>query len=165
MSVLEKIEKLNAVIGRIVSYFILIIMAITLWEVVLRYGFNAPTLWVHETSQQLFAVMFLLGGAYTLSQGGHVRVDIVYRRLTERGKAVLEIATSVFFYLFVVLLLYQGGEMAYESVLMLERTQTPWEPYVFQVICMIPVAAVLLFLQGAVILIRNIRTIVHGGAK
>ena len=159
---LNTIDKLSGWIGKAVSVFVLLIMSITLLEVVLRYGFNRPTIWVHETTQQIFAIAFLLGGAYTLREGGHVRVDIVSRRLTEKGRAVLELITYIFYFLFNIVLLWQGGEMAYESVMMLEKTQTPWEPYVFHVILAIPIAAILMLLQGMAEFIRNLKTVAEG---
>jgi TRAP-type mannitol/chloroaromatic compound transport system permease small subunit len=159
---LDTIDKINCWIGKVVSIFVLLIMSITLLEVVLRYGFNRPTIWVHETSQQIFAIAFLLGSAYTLQEGGHVRVDILYRRLSTRGRAILEIVTSILYFLFNGVLLWKGGEMAYESVMMLEKTQTPWEPYVFYVILAIPIAAILMLLQGIVEFIRNLKTVANG---
>jgi TRAP-type mannitol/chloroaromatic compound transport system permease small subunit len=159
---LDTIDKINRWIGKMVSIFVLLIMSITLLEVVLRYGFNRPTMWVHETSQQIFAIAFLLGSAYTLQEGGHVRVDILYRRLSTRGRAILEIVTSILYFLFNGVLLWKGGEMAYESVMMLEKTQTPWEPYVFHVILAIPIAAALMLLQGIVDFIRNLKTVANG---
>jgi TRAP-type mannitol/chloroaromatic compound transport system permease small subunit len=159
---LDTIDEINRWIGKMVSIFVLLIMSITLLEVVLRYGFNRPTMWVHETSQQIFAIAFLLGSAYTLQEGGHVRVDILYRRLSTRGRAILEIVTSILYFLFNGVLLWKGGEMAYESVMMLEKTQTPWEPYVFHVILAIPIAAALMLLQGIVYFIRNLKTVANG---
>ena len=159
---LDTIDKINRWIGKMVSIFVLLIMSITLLEVVLRYGFNRPTMWVHETSQQIFAIAFLLGSAYTLQEGGHVRVDILYRRLSTKGRAILEIVTSILYFLFNGVLLWKGGEMAYESVMMLEKTQTPWEPYVFHVILAIPIAAALMLLQGIVDFIRNLKTLAKG---
>ena len=160
---LDTLEKINIWIGRVVSYLILVIMVITLIEVLMRYGFNSPTIWVHETSQQLFAIAFLLGGAYTLARDGHVRVDIFTRRLSDRGRAIMEIINSFFFFIFSGLLLYLGAEMGWESILMMERTQTPWEPYIFHVIAMIPLAALLLVIQGLIILLRNIQILTQGG--
>jgi TRAP-type mannitol/chloroaromatic compound transport system permease small subunit len=158
----DTIDKISGWIGKAVSVFVILIMSITLLEVVLRYGFNRPTIWVHETTQQIFAMAFLLGGAYTLREGGHVRVDIVSRRLSKKGRAVLELITYIFYFLFNVVLLWKGGEMAYESVMMLEKTQTPWEPYVFHVIVAIPIAAILMLLQGIADFIRNLKTAAKG---
>jgi len=149
------VDRINARIGRIVSFLVPAIIAITIWEVVLRYGFNRPTIWVHETSEHLFAFSFLLGGAYTLSQGGHVRVDVIYIHLSSRWKRILDLINAVFFFLFIGLLLWQGGEMAWESMTLLERSQSPWGPYIFHVILAVPVAAFLMLLQGLAFFIRR----------
>lgn len=159
---LDTIDKINRWIGKAVSFFVLLVMGITLLEVFLRYGFNRPTMWVHETSQQIFAIAFLLGSAYTLQEGGHVRVDIFYRRLSTKGRAIIEIVSSLFYFIFIGVLLWKGGEMAYESVTMLERTQTPWEPYVFHVILALPIAALLLLMQGIAYFIRNLKIVANG---
>ena len=159
---LDTIDKINRWIGKAVSFFVLLVMGITLLEVFLRYGFNRPTMWVHETSQQIFAIAFLLGSAYTLQEGGHVRVDIFYRRLSTKGRAIIEIVSSLFYFIFIGILLWKGGEMAYESVTMLERTQTPWEPYVFHVILALPIAALLLLMQGIADFIRNLKIVANG---
>jgi TRAP-type mannitol/chloroaromatic compound transport system permease small subunit len=162
---LEWVDRMNGRIGRAVSLLILGIIAITLWEVFWRYGFNRPTIWVHETSEHLFAIFFLLGGAYTLSQGGHVRVDVVTQRVSAKGRMLLEVCTSVFFFLFTGLLLWQGIEMAWESVAMLERSQSPWGPYIFHVILMVPVAAFLMLLQGAAFFLRNLANLRNSAVK
>ncbi len=154
----ETIDRVNDRVGRAVSLLVMAIIGITIWEIILRYGFSRPTMWVHETSEHLFAISFLLGGAYTLSKGGHVRVDVLYLRFSPRKRAALNIFTSVFFFIFTGLLLYLGIGMAWESVAMLERSQSPWGPYIFHVVFMVPVAAFLMILQGIAQLIRDWRT-------
>jgi len=164
-STLDWVDRLNGRVGRVTSYLILGIIAITIWEVFWRYGFNRPTIWVHETSEHFFAIFFLLGGAYTLSQGGHVRVDVLLLRLSARRRILMELFSSLFFFLFTGLLLWQGIEMGWESVAMLERSQSPWGPYIFHVILMVPAAAFLMLLQGAAIFIRNLGKLREGTAK
>ncbi len=165
MSWLDNIDKINEWIGRIVSFMVPIIIGITVYEVILRYVFNSPTIWVHETSDHLFAFSFLLGGAYTFSQGGHVKVDVLYNRFSARNRVILDLCTSFFFFLFIGLLLWKGGEMAWESVRLLERSQTPWGPYVFHVYLAVPVAAMLMLLQGLAFLMRDVRKLRDGGNK
>lgn len=159
----EAIDRINDRVGQAVSLLVMGIIGITLWEIILRYGFGRPTIWVHETSEHLFAISFLLGGAYTLSKGGHVRVDVLYLRFSPRNRAALNIFTSIFFFIFTGLLLYLGIGMAWESVAMLERSQSPWGPYIFHVVLMVPVAAFLMILQGIAQLIRDWRTF-RGGS-
>jgi TRAP-type mannitol/chloroaromatic compound transport system permease small subunit len=76
---------------------------------------------------------------------------------------ILDICTSFFFFLFIGLLLWKGGEMAWESVRLLERSQTPWGPYVFHVYLAVPIAAFLMLLQGLAFLMRDVRKLKGGG--
>lgn len=154
---LQTIDNVNEWFGRLVSYLILGIIGITIWEVVLRYLFNSPTVWVSETSEFLFAYCFLLGGAYTLAVGGHVGVDVISSRLSPRAQAFLSLFTFIFFLLFTGLLLLKGSEMAWESVTGLERSQSPWGPYTFHVILTVPIAALMMLLQGLAKFIRDLR--------
>jgi TRAP-type mannitol/chloroaromatic compound transport system permease small subunit len=149
------VDRLNDRVGRVVSFLILLIIGITIWEVVWRYGFNRPTIWVHETSEHLFALSFLLGGAYTLSKGGHVRVDVLYSHLSPRNQAILDLICSIFFFLFTGLLLWQGTDMAWESISILEKSQSPWGPYIFHIILAVPIAAFLMVLQGIALFLRD----------
>jgi TRAP-type mannitol/chloroaromatic compound transport system permease small subunit len=160
---LNTIDRLNERLGRIISFLIFILIGIIMFEVVMRYVFNRPTIWVNETSEFAFSAYFLLGGAYTLFHAGHVRVDIVYNRFSSRIRAVLDLITSLFFFLYMSLLLWKGGEMAWDSTMLLERSQTPWAPYIFPVMIIVPIAALLMLLQGVVIFIRTVKS--FGGGE
>lgn len=80
------IDAINEWLGRIVALLILPSIFIALYEVVMRYGFDSPTIWVNESIQILFGFYFLLGGSYTLLHRGHVRVDLLLHGLSARGK-------------------------------------------------------------------------------
>jgi TRAP-type mannitol/chloroaromatic compound transport system permease small subunit len=86
-------------------------------------------------------------------------------RLSSRKRILLELYTAAFFFLFTGLLLWQGVEMAWESVAVLERSQSPWGPYIFHVILMVPVAAFLMLLQGVAFFIRNLEKLREGTEK
>ncbi len=146
----KKIENFGEYVGTIASYFVLVIIAITVLEVVMRYFFNSPTIWVHETSEIIFAVMFLIGGSYAVIHDGHVRVDAIYNHLPDKAKLFSEILTFIFLMLYLSVLTYQGTDMAIESIRQLERSQTPWGPYIFPVIALVPIASFLMILQGIV---------------
>ena len=94
------VNKLNDWVGRLVCVLILPMIAILLYEVVMRYVFDRPTVWAHETSGMLYTVYFLLGGAYTLRWGGHIQIEFLYVRLSPRKRAILDCCTWLFFYLF-----------------------------------------------------------------
>ena len=91
---------LNAKFAWIVAFLIVPMLCIMIWEIVLRYFFNAPSLWAYEISLFLYGGYIALGGAYTHLTGGHVNVDIIWVRLSPRRRALLDILTSGFAFLF-----------------------------------------------------------------
>jgi TRAP-type mannitol/chloroaromatic compound transport system permease small subunit len=135
-------------IGRAISFLVYPMIGVLVWEVLMRYLFNHPTIWAHELSALLYAVFFLIGGAYTLRWRAHINVDVLYARLSPRSRAVLDLVTWLLFYFFCSVLLWQGSQAAWKSFLRLERASTVWEPYVWPVKFCIPLAALLMLLQG-----------------
>jgi len=159
---LDRIDKLNIFIGKFASFLVAIIMSIVLLEVMLRYLFNMPTIWVNETAEYLFGAYFLLGASYTLYYKGHVSVDIFYDRFPLRIQAMFDIFTSVFFFLFIIPFLWHGGVVAWDSIVGLERTQSPWAPYTFPILAILPIAGILMLLQALAIFIRNVKKVIGG---
>ena len=71
------------------------------YEVIARFVFNSPTNWVHESMFLMFGMQYMLSGAYAYREDQHVRVDVVYAKFSPRGKAIADIVTSVFFFIFI----------------------------------------------------------------
>ncbi|MGE0312988.1 MAG: TRAP transporter small permease subunit [Lautropia sp.] len=153
------ITSLNRRIGHAVSWLILAMTAMLLVDVAMRYLVGRPTIWTSELTQLVFGFYAVIGGGYLLAERGHVNVDIFYGRFTRRRKALVDVATSGLFFLFVGVLLWQGSSMAWESVLKLERSQSIWNPAIWPVKLAIPVAGVLLLLQGLVRLVADLRVL------
>ena len=91
---------LNAKFAWVIALLIVPMLCIMIWEIVLRYFFNAPSLWAYEVSLFLYGGYIALGGAYTHLIGGHVNVDIIWIRLSIRKRALLDVVTSGFAFLF-----------------------------------------------------------------
>lgn len=151
----KAIEALNDWIGNILSYFLFVFFALLLMEVFLRYLFNSPTVWTNELSQRLFGAYCILGGGYILRYGGHVNVDIVYSRFSDKNRALLDIFTSVLFFLFAGMMLVYGGSLAWDSLSRFEHSESAWNPPIWPAKLMIPIGALLLLLQGIAKLIRD----------
>jgi len=98
----------------------------------------------------------------TASHKAHVNMDIVYARLSLRKRAILDLATSSLFFLFIVVMLWQGVILASKAVAVLEVTTTAWAPPVWPVKLMLPLAALLILLQGIVRFVRDLETAVTG---
>ena len=150
------IDRINDRVGNLLSYFLFFFFILLLMEVILRYFFNSPTVWANELAQMLFGAYAILAGGYIMRTGGHVNVDILYSRLSKKSRAGLDILTSLLFFLFCAMLLVYGGSLAWDSLSRFEHSQSAWNPPLYPAKLMIPLAAVLLLLQGLVKLIRDI---------
>ena len=130
--------------------------------VVARYFFNTPIHWVPEFSQFLFGASFMIASAHVLKIDGHVRIDIFVQRMSRRARAMFECFSSSAFWIFSMVLLYKGFEMAMRSLKNLETSGTYWDPPVYPIKIVIPFAAALLMIQGFAQLVRNINASVKG---
>jgi len=86
-AIINKLQAVNESIGRLVSWLSLLMVIITFCIVVLRYGFNIGWIAMQESVMYFYATSFLLGIAYTYKHEGHVRVDIFYNKMSDTGKA------------------------------------------------------------------------------
>ncbi|MBS3918635.1 MAG: TRAP transporter small permease subunit [Deltaproteobacteria bacterium] len=155
-TLLRIIDFISEWIGKMVSFLVIVIIGVTIWEVVLRYVFNAPTIWAFDAAYLIFGAYGVLGGAYTLYLRGHVNVDILYGRLSLRRRAIVDLVTSIFFFLFCGLLLWKGGEMAWDSLKIMERGSSAWNPPIYPIKLTIPLGAFLLLIQGVAKFIRDL---------
>jgi TRAP-type mannitol/chloroaromatic compound transport system permease small subunit len=159
LNLARAITRLNRWIGASVAWLILLIFALLIVDVGMRYAVGRPSIWTSEMAQLVFGFYAVIGGGYLLAERGHVNVDIFYGRFTRKRKALVDVATSVLFFLFVAVLLWQSSSMAYESVEKLETSQSIWHPQIWPVKLAIPLAGVLILLQGMVRLWSDIRVL------
>jgi TRAP-type mannitol/chloroaromatic compound transport system permease small subunit len=159
MAILHKIfnmiDWVNEWVGKVCFPLILVISAVVLLEIVMRF-FSRPTMWSFEMTQYLFAICSLLPGGLLQKNKEHVMVDLIYGHVSPKKQVILDIITFPFFLLFVGAMAYFGSSFAYESFRTLETSGTAWDPYVFPIKMMLPIGAILLLLQGIVNLVRGI---------
>lgn len=153
------ITLLNIVTARIAAWLIAPIFLLLMADVVMRYVVGSAAIWTAEFAQLIFGVYAVIAGGYLLVERAHVNVDIIYGRFSQARKAQVDLATSGLFFLFLGVLIWQGTDMAWESVAKLETSSSIWNPYVWPVKLAIPFAGVLLLLQGVVRIISDIRTV------
>lgn len=91
------IDRFNDFVGRAVSWLTLVMVLVTVVIVVLRYGFDTGFIWMQESVRFMHTFVFLLCASYTLLHNEHVRVDVFYNTMSERGKAKVDIFGSLFF--------------------------------------------------------------------
>jgi len=150
-------------LGYSASVLVPLAAAIVLFEITMRYIFNAPTLWVHETSGFLFAALSLLAGAYCLREDGHVKMDFLYARWSPRVRAIVDILTTPLPAVFCAILLWKGGVHAWLSVKALETSSSAWEPPLWPFKLILPLAALMLSAEVMVKFFRNLAIAIRLG--
>jgi TRAP-type mannitol/chloroaromatic compound transport system permease small subunit len=156
------IDAINDRGGKVISFLVVFMIAVMTYEVVARKFFDSPTIWADETIQFLLGGYAILGGGYVLRHAAHVNMDVFYIRMSVRRRAIVDLVTSAFFFLFCAVLLWIGAEQAWKSFSIRETTDSTWAPPEYFVKMAIPVGAFLILLQGLAKFIRDLMTAVTG---
>ena len=159
---LNIIDNVSEWTGRAVSLLIPLIVIAMSYEVVARYAFNAPTIWSYEISYFLAGTAMIIGGAYALRHAAHVNVDIFYARFFSRGKAIMDVVSSVLFFAFIGVLVWKGAGFALKSLRFLEHSDSLWSPPLYPFKVALFIGACLMLLQGLAKFIRDLTTAVTG---
>jgi TRAP-type mannitol/chloroaromatic compound transport system permease small subunit len=149
------VDGLNEWMGRLWGVTILLVVYAVMYEVVVRGVFDQGTLWSNETTVYVSAVAYLLAGGYGLRHRRHVRIDVVYNLFSPRARARVDLVTFAFFLIYMGALTAVGATMAWTSFLQSETTGSPWNPPIWPVKAAIPLAALLMLLQGVANQIRE----------
>jgi TRAP-type mannitol/chloroaromatic compound transport system permease small subunit len=147
---IRAIDRVSAWSGKGFAWLILALTLVVCVEVFKRYILNRPTAWIFDLNNMLYGTLFMMCGAYTLAQAGHVRADFVYGSLRPRAQAALDLALYVLFFVPGILaLIYAGYGYASDSWLIGEHsTVTAEGPPVYHFKSVIPIAGALVMLQG-----------------
>jgi len=154
------IDRISLFTGEFVALWSVIAVFVYYYEVIVRYVFNSPTNWAHEGMFLMFGMQYLIAGAYAMLTESHVRVDIFYANFSPRGKAIVDLMTSVFFFLFAGTLLMTGWIFAADSIRQGEVSFTEWAIQYWPVKAVIVLGAVLLILQGISKLMKDISLVI-----
>lgn len=157
--IITLIDGINEWTGRGIAWCTLAMVLLTFAVVVLRYVFGIGSIALQESVVYLHAVVFMLGAAYTLKHDAHVRVDVFYHRLDAKRRAIVNIA-GVLLLLFPVtaLLFWSSSDYVANAWAVREASREPGGlPWVYLLKTLIPVTAVLIFLQGISQLLRNVQ--------
>jgi TRAP-type mannitol/chloroaromatic compound transport system permease small subunit len=155
-SVLHTIDGISTWVGKAFAWLIVVLMTVVCIEVFKRYILNAPTAWIFDLENMLYGTLFMLCGAYTLAQNAHVRGDFLYSSMRPGMQASLDLFLYILFFLpGIAALIYAGWTFASESWRINEHsTVTANGPPVWQFKFMIPLAGVLVMIQGIAEIIR-----------
>ncbi len=137
--------------GSLFCWMIIPLVAGITYEVVVRYAFNAPTIWAYDVAYMLYGSHFMLGAAYTLHRGGHIRTDVFYQSWRLRTRGMIDATLYLlFFFPGMFFFFWMGLEEALHSWSIREVSDaSPWRPILYPFKSVIPLAAALLIAQGA----------------
>ncbi|KKM05329.1 hypothetical protein LCGC14_1755230 [marine sediment metagenome] len=143
-------DSLSAAIGKSFGWLIILMTFGVSYEVFVRYVLNSPTPWSLDVSFIMYGTIFMMGGAYTLSRGGHVRGDFLYRLWRPRAQAFVDLVLYVFFFFPGVLaLIFSGWKYAARSWGYGEvSVNSPAGIPIYQFKTVIVAAGILLAIQG-----------------
>jgi len=162
-NLLLAVDKLSIFLGRAFAWTIILLTVSITAEVFSRYVLNKPHAWMFDFQIMMYGTLFMVAGAYTLAQNGHVRGDVLYGFFQPRTQAWLDLILYFIFFLpGIIALTWAGWTFALESIAIREQTFSaePLPLYPFKAI--IPLSGLLLLLQGVVEIVRCVRCIQTG---
>ena len=161
MNILEIIDDISIWSGKIVRWLAMLLSLVVLYEIIARYVFNAPTIWAFDIAMMISSTMFLMGAAFMQYQKGHIRVDVIFDMLPQRGRTILDIIYYLlFFFPFTGVMVWWGTKIAYSAWIAEEISNTSqWGEPVYHWRFVIPLAFLLYMLQGVADVVRLIQSL------
>ena len=155
-------DRLSGAVGVLAAWLVVPLILALCWEVFARYVMNAPTIWAFEIGYLLTGSSWLLGMAYALSRDVHIRVDVLTARMSDRAKALVDVAIYALIVLpFITWLIFALQGRVVQAIRSGERSgQSAWNPPLWPFRAIILAAFVLLAIQVLAQLLRGVRTLV-----
>lgn len=149
-AIIKAIDRFSDISGKLIALSMLFLVGSITYEVVARYFFHAPTIWVYESSFMVNGAAFMLGCAYALLKGAHVRTDIFWELYPERTKGIVDLVSYLLlFFPSMIVMLYISVDDAWSSYELGERSQESiWRVVVWPFRASIPLSAFLFMVQG-----------------
>ena len=158
------VDTINEWTGKILSVVIIPMIVLTTIEVILRYAFDSPTIWVWDVNIQLLGLLTVMGAGYTLLHGGHVTVDVLTSLFSERMKAAMGLITAGLFFFSIGILFWRCGLESWSSLLQKEAYTSIWGPPVYPLKIAMSLGFLMLLLQGVADFLRKLKIVLSIGS-
>jgi len=158
LAVIRVIDKITSYTGYFFTILIAPLIIANVVEVFMRYVMKAPTTWALDVTTMSFGALFMLGAAYALLKGAHVRTDMLWEKFSDRKKGVIDSVAYVLFFLPSMALLFwiSIDDFLYSMSIDERSTSSLWQPVIWPLRAVIPITAALLFLQGISELMKSL---------
>ncbi len=156
--IVRGIDRFTDLTGTAVAWLNVLLALVVGYEVLMRYVFNAPTAWVFDMTYMLYAAIFMLGAAYALHKGAHIRTDFFFEKWSVRTRGIIDaVAYIAFFFPALLTLLIVGADQAWYSFSLGETSdQTPWRAILWPFKAIVPLTCLLLMVQGVSETIKSV---------
>ena len=142
------VDAINKVVGTFSMYLVFMMIAILLYEPIARNLFGKSSIWAVEMAQFTMAAYYLLGGGFSMMLKGHVRMDLLYGRWSEKKKATYDVFTDLFLIFYLVFLLYGAYSSIEYAVMYGQRNRSAWAPYMAPIKIIMGTGVLLMLLQA-----------------
>ncbi len=158
LTTIRGIDRFTDWTGTIISWLSVPLVLAVIYEVIARYIFHAPTIWAFDATYMLYGTLFMLGAAYALHKGAHIRTDFFWEKFSTRKKGVIDsISYLVFFFPSLAMLFYLSmHEASYAWSINETSDQSPWRPILWPFKGVVPLACLLLLIQGVSELLKSL---------
>ena len=150
------IDYISLKTGRVTMYLVFVMMFILILSFVTRNIINIPLIWIIEMAQFVMTGYYLLGGGYSMLTDDHVRMDLIYSKLKDKTKALLDSLTSVFLIFYLVVLFYGSISSLTYTIETNQRLFTAWAPYVWPIKSIMTFGILLMLLQSFAIFFKDL---------
>ena len=155
------IDYISEKTGRATMYLVFVMMFILILSFVTRNIINIPLIWIIEMAQFVMTAYYLLGGGYSMLTDDHVRMDLIYSKLKDRTKAILDSITSVFLITYIVILLIGSISSLTYTIETNQRLFTAWAPYVWPIKSIMTFGILLMLLQSIAIFFKDLSKVLN----
>ena len=158
LAIIRVIDTFTDFTGSIVAWLSVPLVGAVAYEVFARYLFNAPTVWSFDVTYMLYGALFMLGAAYALHKGAHIRTDFFWDNFSPRTRGLIDSISYVLFFFpsFALLAILGWHEADYAFRINETSDQTPWRPILWPFKAIVPVACILLMIQGVSELLKSL---------
>ncbi|MBN9310495.1 MAG: TRAP transporter small permease subunit [Devosia sp.] len=150
------VDRLNLWVGRFAMLLFFVLAGVLLASTLSRLFLGAPVNWALEMSQFILSAYYLLGGAYTLQQGGHVRMDLFWNRLPPERRAGLDAFTALFVMFYLGVMIWGGISSTSYAVIYGQKNYSAWSPLLWPIKTIMTIGLVLMLLQFIANFFRDI---------
>ena len=156
--IVRAIDRFTDTTGTWIAWLNVPLVAVVAYEVIARYAFGAPTAWSFDLTYMLYGAIFMLGAAYALHKGAHIRTDFFFERWSVRTRGMIDATAYIVFFFpsLILFLVVSGAEGWYAFEIGETSEQTPWRPILWPFKMVVPATCLLLVIQGVSETIKSV---------